>query len=216
MRPQYFTMIYSDKQLQIIGAAEKLFAYNGFEGTSVRDIAEQAGVNVAMISYYFGSKEKLLQALFEQRTKNLTVKIEGLLKDDTLTPFRKLEIVIDDYVERVAEKQRFYKLMICEQMLDKNRTVTGLLKELKKKNSDLIVKLIEDGQRKKAFRKNIDVVLLMNTLFGVVMHSFLNQDFYKYYHELEEMTEEEFYELLKNKLNKYIKDLFKATLSYEG
>jgi len=209
-------MIYSDKQLQIIGAAEKLFAYNGFEGTSVRDIAEQAGVNVAMISYYFGSKEKLLQALFEQRTKNLTVKIEGLLKDDTLTPFRKLEIVIDDYVERVAEKQRFYKLMICEQMLDKNRTVTGLLKELKKKNSDLIVKLIEDGQRKKAFRKNIDVVLLMNTLFGVVMHSFLNQDFYKYYHELEEMTEEEFYELLKNKLNKYIKDLFKATLSYEG
>jgi len=216
LRPQYFTMIYSDKQLQIIGAAEKLFAYNGFEGTSVRDIAEQAGVNVAMISYYFGSKEKLLQALFEQRTKNLTVKIEGLLKDDTLTPFRKLEIVIDDYVERVAEKQRFYKLMICEQMLDKNRTVTGLLKELKKKNSDLIVKLIEDGQRKKAFRKNIDVVLLMNTLFGVVMHSFLNQDFYKYYHELEEMTEEEFYELLKNKLNKYIKDLFKATLSYEG
>ncbi|MEP7259534.1 MAG: TetR family transcriptional regulator, partial [Flavitalea sp.] len=130
-------MNYSDKQLQIIGAAEKLFAYNGFEGTSVRDIAENAGVNVAMISYYFGSKEKLLQALFEQRTQNLTMKIEGLLKDDTLTPFRKIEIVIDDYVERVAEKQRFYKVMLCEQMLDKNRSITTLLNELKKRNSDM-------------------------------------------------------------------------------
>ena len=209
-------MNYSDKQLQIINAAEKLFAYNGFEGTSVRDIAENAGVNAAMISYYFGSKEKLLQALFEQRTQNLTRKIEGLLKDDTLTPFRKIEVVIDDYVERVAEKQRFYKVMLCEQMLDKNRSITALLNELKKRNSDLIVKLIEDGQKKKAFRKNIDIVLLMNTLFGVVMHSFMNQDFYKYYHNLKDIPEEEFYQLLKMKLNKYIKDLFKATLSYEG
>jgi hypothetical protein len=101
-------------------------------------------------------------------------------------------------------------------MLDKNRSIAELLKELKKRNSDLIVKLIEDGQKKKVFRKNIDVVLLMNTLFGVVMHSFMNQDFYKYYHNLQDIPEEEFYQLLKTKLNKYIKDLFKATLSYEG
>jgi len=40
---------------------------NGFDGTSVRDIAQKAGVNLAMISYYFGSKEKLLEALIELR-----------------------------------------------------------------------------------------------------------------------------------------------------
>ncbi len=51
-----------------MNAAEKLFAVNGFDGTSVRDIAQEAGVNVAMISYYFGSKEKLMEAVFEQKT----------------------------------------------------------------------------------------------------------------------------------------------------
>ena len=42
-------------------AAEELFAEKGFSGTSVRDIADAADVNVAMISYYFGSKEKMLE-----------------------------------------------------------------------------------------------------------------------------------------------------------
>ncbi|WP_431212540.1 TetR family transcriptional regulator [Puia sp. P3] len=55
----------SDKREHILTSAEKLFAEKGFDGTSVRDIAQLAGVNLAMISYYFGSKEKLLEALIE-------------------------------------------------------------------------------------------------------------------------------------------------------
>ena len=47
----------SEKQLHILLVAEELFALHGFDGTSVRDIAEKAGVNLAMISYYFQSKE---------------------------------------------------------------------------------------------------------------------------------------------------------------
>ena len=53
----------SDKREHILIEAEKLFGERGFDGTSVRDIAQSAGVNLAMISYYFGSKEKLLEAL---------------------------------------------------------------------------------------------------------------------------------------------------------
>ena len=43
-------MEYNEKQIQIMEAAEELFAEQGFAGTSVRDIAEKAGVNLAMIS----------------------------------------------------------------------------------------------------------------------------------------------------------------------
>ncbi len=46
-------MNFSDKQIQIIIAAEKLFSNKGCDGTVVRDIAEDAGINIAMISYYF-------------------------------------------------------------------------------------------------------------------------------------------------------------------
>jgi AcrR family transcriptional regulator len=74
-------MEYSDKQLAIIDIAEKLFSEKGYEGTSVRDIAEMAGINVAMISYYFGSKEKLMQALFKERTKEMLVRMESVLNE---------------------------------------------------------------------------------------------------------------------------------------
>ncbi|MEO6348401.1 MAG: TetR family transcriptional regulator, partial [Aquaticitalea sp.] len=57
-------MSLNDKQIQILEVAEKLFAEHGFDGTSVRQIAHEADINIAMISYYFGSKEKLLEALF--------------------------------------------------------------------------------------------------------------------------------------------------------
>ena len=56
-----------DKKEIIISTAMKLFAQKGFEGTSVREIASGADVNPAMISYYFGSKEKLFENLVEDK-----------------------------------------------------------------------------------------------------------------------------------------------------
>lgn len=63
---------FTDKQIHILDVAEELIAKKGFEGTSVRDISSKAEINVAMISYYFGSKEKMMSYLYQyrvQRTK---------------------------------------------------------------------------------------------------------------------------------------------------
>jgi AcrR family transcriptional regulator len=51
----------------ILEAAEKLFATEGYHGTSIRAITKKAGVNLASVNYHFGSKEALLEALFEDR-----------------------------------------------------------------------------------------------------------------------------------------------------
>ena len=50
---------------RLLSAAEKLFAKNGYDGTSVRDITEAADCNVASVNYYFSGKEKLYQAVVE-------------------------------------------------------------------------------------------------------------------------------------------------------
>ena len=118
-------MDYNDKQIQIIATAEKLFASKGFDGTSVRDIAEAAGINLAMISYYFGSKEKLMEALFDQRTGHIKMRVESLLKDDALDPFEKLGVLIDEHINKAIDLQLFYKIMVTEQMINKNHVITS-------------------------------------------------------------------------------------------
>lgn len=60
---------FTDKQTHILTVAEELIAKKGFEGTSVRDISSKANINVAMISYYFGSKEKMMSYLYQYRVQ---------------------------------------------------------------------------------------------------------------------------------------------------
>lgn len=52
-------------KLRILLAAKKLFASQGFDGTTIRQICEEADANVALVSYHFGGKENLFGALFD-------------------------------------------------------------------------------------------------------------------------------------------------------
>lgn len=209
-------MNYSEKQIQILTTAERLFSIKGFDGTSVRDIADEAGVNIAMISYYFGSKEKLMEALFAQRSEDTNIQIENLLHNVAIEPIQKMENLVDSYIERVMKKQQFFKIMMCEQVINKNPVIVKLIGDLKKKNIESINKLIKDGQQKKAFKKNVDVLLLMNTLIGTITQMMLTIDYYKEFNELQDVPEEQFFGQVKQKLSNHIKFLFKAVLSYEA
>ncbi len=209
-------MVLSDKQNQILNVAERLFAQKGFDGTSVRDIAEEAAVNLSMISYYFGSKEGLMQALFQERTGHMGLKMEQLTQDGTLSPMKKIEILVDDYIEKSLSKRLFFVILLTEQMLEKNEIITGLINELKKRNMDFLESIIKEGQLKGGFKKNIDMVLMMNTLIGTVTHTFINQSYYRKYNHLENLPQDQFTGVLKKNMGVYIKDLFKSILSHEG
>src|SRR5512138_2886976 len=111
-------MEYNNKQVQIMETAEILFAEKGFNGTSVRDIAEKANVNLAMISYYFGSKDKLLEALFEYRGENYKLKLGTILEDKKLTSMEKMETLIDHYIDKIMQQQCFSRIMVREQVLN--------------------------------------------------------------------------------------------------
>lgn len=57
----------NDTKDRIISAAEQLFAERGFAGTSLRGVTSEAGVNLAAVHYHFGTKDALLQAVFDRR-----------------------------------------------------------------------------------------------------------------------------------------------------
>jgi len=209
-------MEYNDKQLTIINTAEKLFAVNGFDGTSVRDIAHEAGVNLAMISYYFGSKEKLMEAVFERRSTHIRIKVENLLLDETKNHLEKINILIDDYVDKFIHQQEFHKIMMREQLIEKNTPIAALIHELKKRNLNSIKKLVQDGQKTGEFVQHVDIVLMMNTLIGTVSHMITAQRFYCEMNNLQHMKEIEFQQHMRNKLSKHLKHIFKAILTNEA
>ena len=57
----------SDTRARILDAAERLFMAHGYDGTSMRQITGEAGVNLAAVNYHFGSKEALIQEAFRRR-----------------------------------------------------------------------------------------------------------------------------------------------------
>jgi AcrR family transcriptional regulator len=74
-------VIKKDTKDIILDAAEKLFALEGYHGTSVRAITGEAKVNLASVNYHFGSKEALLKAIFSRRLEPINkARLEGLAK----------------------------------------------------------------------------------------------------------------------------------------
>ncbi|RYY41831.1 MAG: TetR/AcrR family transcriptional regulator [Chitinophagaceae bacterium] len=205
-------MGFNEKQLQIIRTAEALFAQKGYEGASVRDIAEAAGVNSAMISYYFGSKEGLIKALFEERTTDMALKVDALLRNDALSPWEKIESLIDDYVDRIAAKVQFHKIMMYEQMLEKNSFLTQLLNELRMRNIEKVRALLKQGQDAGIFNEHIDVSFLMFTIFGTVTNAYFNRDFYRLTKGLNDMDEVTFQLEFRTRIRNHIQKIFKALL----
>ena len=209
-------MDFNDKQIQIIETAETLFAERGFDGTSVRDIADVAGVNVAMISYYFGSKEKLMEALFELRVGTVKLRVETLIKDESLTPIEKVNMLIDEHIERIMQKQCFHKIMVGVQVTNKNPTILKAANKVKLRNAAVVSELIKDGQKKGVFKKKIDILLMLNTMVGTVSQSFMSQDYYREFNNQLDIPDEEFQLIFKRRLSIHIKTLFKAILTNEA
>jgi len=195
--------------------AEVLFAEKGFNGTSVRDIAEKAHVNLAMISYYFGSKDKLLESLFDYRGEHLKLKLETMIDDKTLGSLEKLDLLIDHYIEKIMNQQCFSRIMVREQVVNHTGITAGLITQMKKRNQELISKLIHQGQKRGEFKRNIDIPLMMATLVGTAGHLIATQPYYREINNLQSMSDEEFQKHLKKKLSQHLKKLFKAILTNE-
>lgn len=77
----------SDTRARILDAAERLFMAHGYDGTSMRQITGEAGVNLAAVNYHFGSKEALIQEVFRRRL--------NWLNEERMRALDELEVTAD-------------------------------------------------------------------------------------------------------------------------
>ncbi len=204
---------FNEKQIQILQVAEKLFAEKGFDGTSIRDIAKEAIINVAMVSYYFGSKEQLLEAIIMNRATDIKLQIDILTLED-LEPLQKIHKLIELYIDKINSNRGIYKIMHFEFYSTQRVINLKAFTDLKKGNLKSLETIIQDGQEKGVFRKDIVVPLLTTTILGTYFHFHLNRPFYQTMLDLD--TEEKYNIYIKTTLTMHIQQTIKALLTYES
>lgn len=203
----------NDKKIQILEVAEKLFSEKGFEGTSIRDISKHAKINIAMVSYYFGSKERLLEALILYKTSDLKLQLENLLQEN-LEPVEKVNKLIEIYVNRICLNKGIYRVLHFELNAKKREKSMIAFTALKKGNLKSLESIIMQGQEKGVFRKDIIIPLITPTIIGTFFHFHMNRSFFEELLDLK--TEEMFNNYIKTSLTKHIQQTIKALLVYEN
>ena len=204
---------FNDKQIKILEVAELLFSEKGFDGTSIRDISKEAKINIAMVSYYFGSKERLLEDLIIHRTSDLKLQLDHLILEN-LEPIEKVNKLIELYINRVNSNRGLYRILHFEFTSKKRNINHETFSELKKGNLKSLETIIIEGQNKGVFRKDIIIPLITPTILGTFFHFQMNRPFFE--NVLNLNTEAIYDNYIKTVLTKHIQQTIKALLVYES
>src|ERR1700759_4757996 len=87
---------------KILSAAKKVFLTKGMDGARMQDIADEAGINKALLHYYFRSKDKLFEQIFLDVAGALLPRIFAILESDRGL-FEKIESFCDEYISQLIE-----------------------------------------------------------------------------------------------------------------
>lgn len=194
------------KKERILSAAEELFAEKGFTGTSVRDISKRAKVNIAMINYYFGSKENLMKELATRNAAYAAGFLEDLVNRTELTPYEKLKQWVSFYVDKIFGSYRFHNILSRQMSLFTEDELKSQLIQIKLKNFNLVKDLVVEGQQKGDFRTDIDLEFTVATFVGTVSQITLSREFYKTLMG-RDVTTEEFLQEVSPRLKRHLTDL---------
>lgn len=150
----------------ILAAAEELFAAQGFAGTSIRDIAQKAGVTGAMLHYYFGNKEALYTTLLEKAVAG----IRSLIAETAASPEPSQER-LTRFIEADADyilKQANLARIVFREMLAGGTRLVEIFQKYKVNNYAMLRDIMTEGAERKELRQ-MDIELAPISLMGMLM-----------------------------------------------
>jgi TetR/AcrR family fatty acid metabolism transcriptional regulator len=156
----------NNKYHQILEAAVKVFARQGFHQSTVAQIAKQAGVADGTIYLYFKNKDDILVQFFSFRTKQVFESFREAV-DGAETSIDKLRNLVRRHL---AEFQRDKDGAVVYQVEthQNSRLAEAQIREMSKMYRDLISEIIEQGQQEGAIRKDLYVGLVKRFIIGAV------------------------------------------------
>ena len=128
---------------KILEAASKVFTEKGFSGTRTRDIAEKAGINLALLNYYFRSKEKLFEQVMKIKVVLLFGKIFPILSNEKTSLEEKIDLASEKYFE-ILSKNPNLPLFVISEIQKKNSNITKIIPVNKIFENSVIIKQIKE------------------------------------------------------------------------
>ena len=155
-----------DKRRQILDAAIRVFARQGFHSTRVSDIADEAGVAYGLVYHYFKSKDEVLNELFSERWSLLLAAIEEADEEDA-SPRAKLEAVAGFIVDSYRHDPELMKVIIVEVTRAANSFGRTHLAEIRNAYES-IAKIVAEGQDAGVFRGDVDPIFASMSFYGAI------------------------------------------------
>lgn len=143
---------HQDLKTKILDVAETLFSDLGYAAASIRQIADQAGVNPALVHYYFGNKKTLLQNVMERSLEPLGQAIAEMDKGSQATP----ESIVSLFLTVLASHPNLPRLLIREVMLPGGEMQQYFIENLAPQLGGALPALLEREKSAGRIRKDAD------------------------------------------------------------
>jgi AcrR family transcriptional regulator len=101
-------------ELKIKEAARTVFHRKGFAATRTRDIAEEAGINLALLNYYFRSKEKLFEIIMLETLQQFMGSMKSIISDETTSLDEKLHLLVERYIDWLSANPEIPLFILSE------------------------------------------------------------------------------------------------------
>jgi AcrR family transcriptional regulator len=204
-----------DKKDHILDVAEKVFSELGFDGASTRTISGEAGVNMAMLNYYFGSKEGLFLAVFNRKITSFQNLLQNLGNDGSMTAWNKIEKYIELYAQRVVTNNCFQRLLYQEMAMQRKGELSDSITDMLMKSASEVHKILQEGVDKGEFNNDVDIEMVIATIYGtknfIVNSAPLTSKLIGYDIQNDKLLEER----MKPRIEAYLKKLLKSYLLNE-
>jgi AcrR family transcriptional regulator len=116
----------SSTEEKIKAAARKVFTKKGFSAALTRDIAEEAGINLALLNYYFRSKEKLFDMVMMENLQQFLLGLKSVLQEEKSTLGEKVSQIAEEYISMLKANPDLPLFVLTEMRANPEKLVNNM------------------------------------------------------------------------------------------
>ncbi len=148
---------------KILAAARKVFMTKGMSGARMQDIADEAGINKALVHYYFRDKEKLFETIFMVEAQKFFPKINMIFQSD-MPLFDKIESFVTEYINEMQQNPFLPWFVMNEINRDPDQFLNKVWGKESQPKPAKFLEQIETEVKKGTIKKISPMHLLMNMI----------------------------------------------------